>query len=149
MRKVLRVWGRARPYFADAERTFSRRTDAVAVMGCLAELRPLLPTVTDLIGAPGRPGNLVAAVARQRLVLDTFRSLLPDQREKLARDFRAAHYRLSGYYDDLRGEIRRLTEKGWTRRRWQPFLRAVNKYPEFAVLPLGLLALVVALVRSL
>jgi hypothetical protein len=149
VRKVLRIWERARKYVTDTDRTFTRRTDTLALMGCLAELRPLLHTVTDLIAAPKRPGNLVAALARQRLQFDTFRSLLPDQREALARDFRAAHYRLAGYYDDLRDEIRRLTEKDWSRRVLRPMLRYVCDKPEWFLLPVGLLALAVALVRSL
>jgi hypothetical protein len=148
VRKVLRVWERARPYLTDTDRTFTRRTDTLALMGCLAELRPLMHTVTDLIAAPKRPGNLVAALARQRLQFDTFRSLLPDQRDALARDFRAAHYRLAGYYDDLRDEIRRLTEKDWSRRVLRPVLRYLGDHPEWLLLPVALLALAVALVRS-
>jgi len=149
VRKVLRVWERARKYLTDTDRTFTRRTDTLALMGCLAELRPLLHTVTDLIASPKRPGNLVAALARQRLQFDTFRSLLPDQRDALARDFRAAHYRLAGYYDDLRDEIRRLTEKDWSRRVLRPLLRYVCDNPEWLLLPVGALALAIALVRSL
>ena len=149
VRRVLRVWERARKYLTDTDRTFTRRTDTLALMGCLAELRPLLHTVTDLIAAPRRPGNLVAALARQRLQFDTFRSLLPDQRDALARDFRAAHYRLAGYYDDLRDEIRRLTEKDWSRRVLRPVLRYLADHPEWVLLPVALLALAVALVRSL
>jgi hypothetical protein len=148
VRKVLRVFERARPYLTDADRTFQRRTDLLALMGCLAELRPLLPTVTDLIASPKRPGNLVAALARQRLLFDTFRSLLPDQRDALARDFRAAHYRLAGYYDDLRDEVRRLTEKDWTRAVLNPILRYMADRPEWIVLPFALCALAVAIVRS-
>jgi hypothetical protein len=148
VRKVLRVWERARPYLADTERTFSRRTDSLALMGCLAELRPLLPTVTDLIAGPYKPGGIVAALARQRLMFDTFRTLLPSQREALAKDFRAAHYRLAGYYEDLRKEARRKNQKGWTRAVLYPLLRYLGDHPEWLFLPLALLALVVAAARS-
>lgn len=148
VRKVLRLWERARPYLTDPDHTFDRRTDTLALMGCLAELRPLLHTVTDLIAAPMRPGNLVAALARQRLQFDTFRSLLPDQRDALARDFRAAHYHLAGYYDDLRDEVRRLTEKDWTRSVLNPLLRYLADHPEWVILPFALAALAIALVRS-
>ena len=148
VRKVLRVWERARPYLADPERTFTRRTDSVALMGCLAELRPLLHTVTDLVGQPNKPGGIVAALARQRLGFDTFRSLLPGQREALAKDFRAAHYRLSGYYDELREEVRRRTEKGFGRRVWAPTVRYLIDYPEWALIPIGMILLAVAAVRS-
>jgi hypothetical protein len=148
VRKVLRVWKRARPYLTDTDRTFARRTEALALMGCLAELRPLLPTVTDLVGGPHRPGGIVAALARQRLVFDTFRSLLPTQREALAKDFRAAHYRLSGYYDDLRKEARRKNAKGWTRTTLKPLLRYLADRPEWFFVPFALAALAVAVARS-
>jgi len=148
VRKVLRVWERARPYLTDTDRTFARRTEALALMGCLAELRPLLPTVTDLVGGPHRPGGIVAALARQRLIFDTFRSLLPSQREALAKDFRAAHYRLAGYYDDLRDEVRRKNEKDWTRTTVKPLLRYLADRPEWLFLPVALTALAIAVVRS-
>ena len=148
VRKILRVFERARPYLTDADRTFARRTDALALMGCLAELRPLLPTVTDLIASGNRPGGIVASLARQRLVFDTFRSLLPSQRETLAKDFRAAHYRLAGYYDDLRDEARRYTEKDWMRSVGRPVLKYLADHPEWLILPVALMALAVALVRS-
>jgi hypothetical protein len=148
VRRVLRIWERARPYLTDAERTFSRRTDSLALMGCLAELRPLLPTVTDLVGGPHKPGGIVVALARQRLMFDTFRTLLPSQREALAKDFRAAHYRLAGYYDDLRDEVRRKNRKGWSRKVLKPFVRHLVDYPEWVILPFALAALVVAAVRS-
>lgn len=148
VRKVLRIFERARPYLTDPERTFSRRTDAVALMGCLAELRPLLPSVADLIASNHRPGSMVATLARQRLMYETFRSLLPSQREGLAKDFRHAHYRLAGYYDDLRDNIRRLNEKDWMRSTGRPLLRYVGDHPEWLLVPVALTALAVALVRS-
>jgi hypothetical protein len=149
VRRVLRVWERARPYLTDTDRTFSRRTDALALMGCLAELRPLLPTVTDLVGGPHRPGGIVAALARQRLMFETLRSLLPTQRDALAKDFRSAHYRLAGYYDDLRDEVRRKNKKDWTRTTLKPFLNYLIDRPEWVLLPFALTALAVAAVRSM
>jgi hypothetical protein len=148
VRKVLRIFERARPFITDADHTFTKRMDSLALMGCLAELRPLLPTVTDLIASGRRPGNIVAALARQRLMFDTFRSLLPDQHENLARDFRAAHYRLAGYYDDLREDVRRLTEKDWTRSVGRPVMKYLAEHPEWLVFPVGVLALAIAVVRS-
>jgi hypothetical protein len=148
VRKVLRIFERARPYLTDPDRTFSRRTDAVALMGCLAELRPLLPSVADIIASNHRPGSIVATLARQRLMYETFRSLLPSQREGLAKDFRHAHYRLAGYYDDLRDNIRRLNEKDWMRSTGRPLMKYMADHPEWLLLPVALMALAVALVRS-
>jgi hypothetical protein len=142
------VWERARPLLTDPDRTFNRRSDTLALMGCLAELRPLLPTVTDLIATGRRPGRTVADLARQRLLFDTFRSLPDEERDDLVRDFRAAHYRLAGYYDDLRDEVRRRTEKDWLRAVGKPALRYLVGHPEWPVFAIGLLALAVAVVRS-
>lgn len=149
VRKVLRIWERAWPYLTDADRTFSRRTDALALMGCLAELRPLLPTVADLIGGQNRPGGIVAALTRQRLMFETLRSLLPTQREALAKDFRSAHYRLAEYYDELRSKVRKKNEKGWGRKKFRPFVRYLIDRPEWVLFPIGLVALAVAAIRSL
>jgi hypothetical protein len=148
VRKVLRIWERARPYLTDIDRTIARRTDTLALMGCLAELRPLLPTVSDLIASGQRPGGIVATLARQRLMFDTLRSLLPSQREALAKDFRAAHYRLAGYYDDLRDEARRMSERDWTRSVGRPLVKYLADHPEWLLLPVALTVLAVALVRS-
>ncbi len=148
VRKVLRIFERARKYATDPDRTFQKRTDALALMGCLAELRPLLPTVSDLIASGHRPGSTVATLARQRLMYETFRSLLPSQRDALAKDFRAAHYRLAGYYDDLRDDIRRLNEKDWMRSVGRPLLKHLADHPEWLILPVALVALAIAIVRS-
>ena len=148
VRKVLRIWERARPLFGDVEQTFLRRTEMLALMSCLAELRPLLSTVPDLIATGRRPGAIVAALARQRLMFDTLRSLLPDQREALAKDFRGAHYRLAGYYDELRDEVSRMNQQTWMRSTGRPMLRYLANHPEWLILPLGILALIVSVVRS-
>jgi len=148
VRKVLRIWERARPLFSDVEQTFLRRTEMLALMSCLAELRPLLSTVPDLIATGRRPGAIVAALARQRLMFDTLRSLLPDQREALAKDFRGAHYRLAGYYNELRDEVARMNEQTWMRSTGRPMVRYLANHPEWLILPLGILALIVSVVRS-
>ncbi len=92
IRRVLRIWERLRAYLDDPEKTFDRRIDTIAFMSCLAELQPLLPSVADLVGGPNQPGHLVAALARQQLVVEMFRSLLPSQRLALTRDCQSAHY---------------------------------------------------------
>jgi hypothetical protein len=148
VRKVLRIFERARPFVTDPDRTIAKRTDALALMGCLAELRPLLPTVTDLIATGHRPGSIVAALARQRLMYDTFRSLLPGQRDSLAKDFRAAHYRLAGYYDELRDEVTRMNRKDWMRTVGRPVMKYLADHPEWLLAPVALTALAIAVARS-
>lgn len=148
VRRVLAVCERARPYFTNHEHRFARPEDAVGLIACLTDLRPLLPTVDDLVGRTGEPGNLLAAIARQRLMIDTFRNLLPSQRERLAKDFRAAHYRLAHYYRDVRQDILDDNAKGVWREYGVPLWRYYAKYPELGLIPVGLLALVVAFLRG-
>ncbi len=148
VRRVLAICERARPYFTNHEHRFAQPQDAVGLIACLTELRPLLPTVDDLIGGNGEPGNLLASIARQRLMIDTFRNLLPSQRERLAKDFRAAHYRLANYYHNVRQDIVFANAKGSWREYGVPLLRYYAKYPELGLIPMGILALVVAVLRS-
>ena len=81
-------------------------------------------------------------------MFETLRSLLPTQREALAKDFRSAHYRLAGYYDELRSKVRKKNEKGWARKRLRPAIKYLIDRPEWVLLPIGLLALVIAAIRS-
>ena len=148
LRRVLAVWARLRALLDDPEATLARRADVVALMGRLAELRPLLPGVRDVAGQPGRPGGIVAALARQHLVIDTFRNLLPGQRIALADDCRAAHFALSVRYADLRDLVRRAARKGFCRRLVRPVARAAWRRPEWIALLIGAAALAVAFVRS-
>ena len=147
-RRVLEVWERLRVYLDDPDKMFSRRTETVAFMVCLSDLRPLLPTVADAIGDTGQPGHLVGVLARQQLVVEMFRSLLPSQRDALAQDCRRAHYFLVERCKLLREDIRRRTAKNFARRVMRPAFRQVFHRPEWAFLALGVAALVVAFVRS-
>ena len=148
VRRVLRVFDEAHRYFTNHEQGFSRHQDTVGLIACLADMRPLLPTVADLIGGVGEPGNLLATMTRQRLMIDTFANLLPGQKERLANDFRAAHYRLENEYRGLRQEIDRRKEKTPWREYGVPVVRFYAKYPELGLIPLGLTALMVAILRG-
>lgn len=149
IRKVLHVWERLRAFLDEPDKAFSRRTETVAFMNCLADLRPLLASVHDIVGNPDQPGHLVAILARQALVVEMFRSLLPSQRDALAKDCRSAHYLLTERYAQLRQEVRELTAKGFGRRVLLPVLRQVIARPEWLLLFIGIIALMIAFVRSL
>jgi hypothetical protein len=148
VRRVLRVWERLKAFLDDPDKAFLRRTDTVAFMTCLADLRPLLPTVSDLVGGPDLPGSLVATLAKQQLVVSMFRSLLPSQRGALAQDCRLAHDELLGRYQRLRDEVRQLTAKSFARRVWNPMGRAIVSRPEWILLIVSVLALWIAFIRS-
>lgn len=148
LRRVLTICDQAHPYFTNHEHTFSKPDDAVGLIACLGELQPLLSTVDDLIGKPNQPGHLLATMARQRLMIDTFRNLLPGQRERLAKDFRSAHYRLEDEYQAIRREIRARSRRSLWREYGVPVQRFYGKYPEIVMLPVGLFALLVAVLRG-
>lgn len=147
IRKVLRIFEKAHPYFTNHEKGYSRYEDTVGLIACLAELKPLLPTVSDLIGGPRDPGNLLATVTRQRLMINTFENFLPSQRERLANDFRAAYYRLADYYEELREVIDEKKAKTPWREFGVPVVRFYSKYPELGLIPVGLSALMIAILR--
>ena len=50
-----------------------------------------LALILALLGQAGQPGYLVLALARQELMVPMLQSLLPSQREALARDWQAGH----------------------------------------------------------
>lgn len=149
IRRITKIWERLRTYIDDPEQTFARRTETLDCITCLRELRQLLPTVSDLVGSPGQPGNLIAVICRQQLVAETIRSLIPSQRDALAQDCRNAQYLLLDRYNEVRAEVKRLTAKGFRRRVWAPMIRHIILYPEWLFLIMGITALVLAFVRSL
>ncbi len=148
IRRVIRIWEQLQGYLDNAAKTFTRRMDALAFMNCLADLRPMLESVSGLIGGPNEPGNLIASLARQQLVVDMFRSFLPGQREALADDCREAHDILIEHYRRLRRDAKRMTKKGFRRRVVYPFYRHLAARPEWLFLFLGLVALTIAFIRS-
>lgn len=148
LRRVMEAWARLEPFLDKPAKTFSRRTDTVAFMNCLADLRPLLGNVDVMIGSPNEPGHLIFTLAKQQLVVEMFRSFLPSQHDALTRDFRAAYAIMRDHYRTLRMKVRRLTAKSFGRRVIHPIYRHLGARPEWLFLALGLIALVVAFIRS-
>jgi hypothetical protein len=148
LRRVIEVWEKLRTFLEKPAKTFSRRTDTVAFMNSLSDLRPLLGDVSELIGDPNEPGHLIAALAKQQLVVEMFRSLLPSQREALADDCQSAFAILTKHYRRLRRDVRRLTARGFKRRFVYPLYRSIARRPEWLFLCVGIAALAIAFVRS-
>src|SRR5439155_7526630 len=96
-------------------------TDLIHHMGVIRELLPceLLPSATPLLGEAGQPGYLVLALARQQMIVPMLQTLLPSQREALARDWQAGHALLRSVRQFLRQELR-VTRR---RRGWKHALR--------------------------
>lgn len=148
-RRVLRIWETLGAYLEDSAKTFTQRTQTIAFMNVLGDLRPLLSTIENRVGKPNEPGHLIAALARQQLVVDMFRSLLPSQREALLQDCRSANSILLEHYQSMRSEVRQLTHKNFRRRVVNPAFRHLSVHPEWLFLLLGIAALAIAFVRSL
>ncbi len=149
VRRAMKTWGRLVEFFEVPERTFTRRTDIVALMNTLSDLLPVLPTTIEFVGGPGQPGHVIAGLARQQPVVEMFRSLLPGQCEALARDCRLAHLTLRNRYGELRDALRQQTERNFSRKYVYPLGRELLARPEWVLLAMGVLSLGIALVRSL
>ena len=149
IRRVLNIIDALRQLLDDPSKTFSRRTETVEFMNYLAELRPLWPSVSDLIGTHNQPGSIIAVMSRQQLVVEMFRSLLPSQCEALAQDCRAAFAVLRDRYSFLRHEARWRNRKGIGRSYLYPMAHRFKEHPDWLFLVLGLTSLILALVRSI
>ena len=124
--------------------TQARPARVLALVEAVAEVRPLLESLREVVG---EPGGLVAAVVAQPLVLQTFRMLLPDQRRALAIDWRSAEAALLREYARLRElvrsgrPVRRRSRGGWRVVGW------LARTPEFVLVALALAAILMAFLR--
>src|SRR5207249_1507061 len=97
-----RAWERLRPVLADPREPFDRPARVLLLLEAAHEVRPLLPQLRGLVGGAGGPGGTVAAVVSRPLLLDALRSLLPDQRQAVAIDWRRGQVELQREYRRLR-----------------------------------------------
>jgi len=144
-RQLLRAWEQAGKYLNHPTRRLTRTSDAAEFTAQLAAIRGLLRRFPPILGGAGQPGYYVVILARQQLLVPTFRALLPGQREDLARDWRDGRALLRSHRQFLRQELHALRHKS----RWGRFVRAVrafvNDRPGVLLLLLALLALGLAL----
>jgi hypothetical protein len=148
-RQLLEAWEQAGKYVSRAQRQLNRPGEETDLLKQLTAIGELLEDFPPILGRPGQPGQHVAAIARQQLVLDTFKMLDTKQRDALAKDWLAGRTLLSSHRRFLRQELRALRKRtGWGRG-----VRAVraliNDHPGYVILALGLLALVIALFHYL
>jgi len=87
-------------------------------------------------------------LARQQIVVPTFQTLLPSQREALARDWSQAQKLLVAHKDFLRQELKALRRKTFIGRGLRATRAFLNEHPGGMLILLGLLALAVALWRE-
>lgn len=148
IRQAVRAWELLRPVLADPREPFDRPARVLLLLEAVREVRPLLPPVREVVGGAGRPGGIVAALLALPGLLDTLRSLLPDQRQAVAIDWRRGQVELQREYRRLR----QLSRAGRESRTGPPagrvLLRWLRDTPEVVLVVLAAVALVVAMFRG-
>ncbi len=147
-RALLHAWEAVGEYLGQPQRRLNRPSEARRLIGQLNTIRQLLASFPPLLGEAGQPGYLVVSLARQQVIVPTFQSLLPSQREALARDWNAAQRLLLAHKDFLRQEIRALRRKPFLSRLMRPVLSFLDEHPVGLLVCLGLVALGIAAMRE-
>ncbi len=143
-RQLLWAWQQAGKYLK-ARRKLARRSEAADLIRQLGTIRELLREFPPLLGRAGQPGYLVIALARQQMIVQTFQSLLPSQREVLARDWEAGSTLLTAHRQFLREELRHLRRKSWLGQSIRAIRAGLNEHPGWVLLVLALAAFFLAL----
>jgi hypothetical protein len=121
-RQLLCAWEQVGKYLNRPTRLVSHPTEATDLIGHMGVIRDLLPSAMPPLGEAGQPGYLVLALARQQLIVPMLQTLLPSQREALARDWQAGHAVLRSARLFLRQELRTARR----RRGWRRALRLIS-----------------------
>jgi hypothetical protein len=140
-RQLLWAWKQAGKYLSDPARFITRPTEATELIHELTAVRTLLRAFPPLLGQAGQPGYLVLALARQQMIVPTFQTLLPSQREALARDWQAGFALLTAHRQFLREELRVHRLKGRGRRAVRAVRDSILNHPGVLLLVTALLAL--------
>lgn len=146
VRQCLEAWEEARPFIAEASRSFQKRGDQLRLNEIIEGLKKCLPALYDLF--PDAQSSLTVALIKRPDALEVIRSLLPTQREALAKSFRSIHYDLSDFAITLRKKVQKRHVRNQFRRYVLPVAKKLWKYPEIAMIPLALVSLLIAVLRS-
>ena len=146
LRRAIRAWEALRPTLGNSDEALATPTAVLLFLRALADARRTLPKVAFALRGPRVPGRIVAALVRTPNTLHTVRILLPSQRDSVALDWRRG-------YDALRTARDRLRALALAPRANRParagasFLRAIRRTPEWLLVALALVVLLVALAR--
>jgi hypothetical protein len=143
-RQILRAWERTGKYLLDPNRKLAKSSEANELTRQLLKIREALSGFPPILGEAGQPGYLVVALARQQLIIPTFRGLLPSQREALARDWQSGYVLLVSHRDFLRQELRSLRQVSFLGRVARALRALVTDQPATVVLLVALVVLNVA-----
>lgn len=144
VRRAARAWDRVGAVFGDPDDPADTPARVVVLLEAVGTARAALPAVVGIMGGVGESGGVAAAVVRHPLVLDTFRRLLPDQRQVLAADWRRGR-------DALRREhrwLRRVAAQGRAKRAGWRRVGAAGRWaadtPELLLVPLVVVVVVLS-----
>jgi hypothetical protein len=87
IRRLLVPWQKLKPLLGNPREPIDRPIQVLILLEAVAEVRPLLNSVSGVAGSLELPGGMVAALLQQPMSLHTIRSLLPDQRRAVASDW--------------------------------------------------------------
>jgi hypothetical protein len=147
-RELLGAWEQIGKYIKARQR-LTRRSEASDLVRQLGTIREALQEFPPLLGEAGQPGYLVIALARQQTIVQTFQALLPSQREILNRDWESGHTLLTAHRQFLRQELRTLRKRTFVGRAFRVVEAAVDEHPGMILLALAMVALALALWRTL
>lgn len=147
-RKLLGAWQGAGKYLGRPSWRVARPSEAACLVRQLSEIKTCLKDFPPLLGNAGQPGYLVAALARQQVIVPTFQALLPGQRDALARDWRSGEKVLSAHFRFLRRELRHMRRRSALRRGLRGAGNFLARRPAVLLFLIGLVALNLAYWRS-
>jgi hypothetical protein len=147
-RRLLHAWEQAGRYLGHPKRKLSKPAEAASFIRELAEIRDMLSGFPPMLGAAGQPGYLVVSLARQQIVVPMFQTLLPSQREALARDWQAGQTLLIAHRQFLRQKLRTERKRHPVRRAVRATRAFLNEEPGAILLLLALVAINIAIWRS-
>jgi hypothetical protein len=111
-RQLLRAWMQLGKYLGDPARPLGNRDEALELGRQLTVVRQLLQDFPPLLGQAGQAGYVVVVLGRQQMIVQTFVTLLPGQREKLAKDWLDGLELLAAHRRFLRDELWAMRRKG-------------------------------------
>jgi hypothetical protein len=144
-RQLLWAWEQAGKYLSKPTKRLTKLAEATELTRQLTAIRQLLRRFPPLLGEAGQPGYLVVTLARQEMIVPTFRGLLPSQRETLARDWRTGRDLLRSHRQFLRREVRALRTRSRLGRLVRAVRTGVYEHPEVLLLLMALVAVLVVI----
>ena len=140
-RQLLWAWQKAGVYLNRTTRLVTRPAEAMELIHQMQVIRDVVRNFPPLLGEAGQPGYLVVTLARQQLVVPTLQTLLPSQREALARDWQAGEALLKAHRQFLRQELRAMRRQSAWGRTMRTCWAGINDHPGLLLLAVALVAL--------